>query len=331
MITNRLFLSTCLLLVVCHSIATKLNLRPVVGIISQRTNRELEIILGYNTTYIAASYVKFLEMAGAQVVPIVSSWNKLQIKRVMKKVNGVLFPGGAAPFNESNYWNAAKIAFEVAKDLNDKGIYYPIFGICLGFEVLHELTAGEKLLTNYNAENYSIPVNFTKIAFHSRLFANMGKKLIKGLQFDNITINMHEQGISPDVYIKNIKINKMFRILSTNFDRNGKEFVSSMEGKKYPFYGTQWHPEKNIFEWTEIENINHSPTAIHASQHIANFFVNEARKNNNHFASISDLQRHLIFHYQIIWSGGLTKFEQIYIFRDESALKRKSVHKRIGI
>lgn len=44
------------------------------------------------------------------------------------------------------------------------------------------------------------------------------------------------------------------------------------------FYATQWHPEKNGFEWTENEAVPHSADAIDAMQHVANFFVREAKK-----------------------------------------------------
>ena len=43
----------------------------------------------------------------------------------------------------------------------------------------------------------------------------------------------------------------------------------------YPFYGTQWHPEKNSFEWTSREAINHSKEAVLVTQYMANFFVNQ--------------------------------------------------------
>jgi gamma-glutamyl hydrolase len=33
-------------------------------------------------------------------------------------------------------------------------------------------------------------------------------------------------------------------------DQNGLEFISTLEAKEFPFYGTQYHPEKNSFEWT---------------------------------------------------------------------------------
>ena len=38
--------------------------------------------------------------------------------------------------------------------------------------------------------------------------------------------------------------------LATNVDDNGVEFVSLMEAKIAPVWGSQFHPEKNAFEWT---------------------------------------------------------------------------------
>ena len=46
-------------------------------------------------------------------------------------------------------------------------------------------------------------------------------------------------------------------------------------GYKYPFYGTQWHPEKNQFEWTSLEALNHSREAVLIAQYVANFFVDQ--------------------------------------------------------
>jgi len=42
-----------------------------------------------------------------------------------------------------------------------------------------------------------------------------------------------------------------FDVLSTNSDRQGVDFVSSIEAKDFPIYGTQWHPEKNAYEWAK--------------------------------------------------------------------------------
>lgn len=67
---------------------------------------------------------------------------------------------------------------------------------------------------------------------------------------------------------KNAFLSGNFTILSTNTDRRGKAFVSTMEHNLFPVFGTQWHPEKNAFEFgtnadgTPFEVIPHSRQAI---------------------------------------------------------------------
>jgi anthranilate/para-aminobenzoate synthase component II len=68
-------------------------------------------------------------------------------------------------------------------------------------------------------------------------------------------------------------VEDQWHILSVN-KHNGSEFISSFEHKKYPFYGVQFHPEKNAFEW-KIESIPHSADAILVEQFYGNFLVNE--------------------------------------------------------
>lgn len=66
--------------------------------------------------------------------------------------------------------------------------------------------------------------------------------------------------------------------MSINYDKNGYEFISTIEDKKYPFYGIQFHPEKNVYEWIEGKNIPHGKHATIVNQFFANFFVDEGRK-----------------------------------------------------
>lgn len=48
----------------------------------------------------------------------------------------------------------------------------------------------------------------------------------------------------------------------------------------FPIYGTQWHPEKNAFEWTK-PYIPHSPLAVKVTFFMADFFVNEGSYHSN--------------------------------------------------
>lgn len=52
--------------------------------------------LGAAQPYIAASYVKYLESAGARVVPLLHNSTAQQLTDKFSKINGLLFPGGGA-------------------------------------------------------------------------------------------------------------------------------------------------------------------------------------------------------------------------------------------
>ena len=56
-------------------------------------------------------------------------------------------------------------------------------------------------------------------------------------------------GLPPSHYEKYPILKENFNILTTAKDRNGVEYVSSAEHKRYPFFATQWHPEKPPFEF----------------------------------------------------------------------------------
>lgn len=84
--------------------------------------------------------------------------------------------------------------------------------------------------------------------------------------------------------MKESDIADKWRVLSvTSYEDT--EFISSVEHKKYPFYGVQFHPEKNAFEWT-IESIPHSADAILVEQFYGNFFVNEGTFTGSHVGSV---------------------------------------------
>lgn len=86
------------------------------------------------------------------------------LKHYLEKYSRVLFPGGATYFNQSNgYADAGQHIYEIAKELNDEGNYFPIFGTCLGFELLVILASGrghpENRVTCRAFGNW--PINFT--------------------------------------------------------------------------------------------------------------------------------------------------------------------------
>ncbi|GLD98673.1 hypothetical protein PINS_up007390 [Pythium insidiosum] len=283
---------------------------PIIGVFAQPIAKHGE--------YIAASYVKWIEMAGGRVVPISYNAPKEYLKSLVPQLNGLLFPGGAADVNDR-----AAYMYELALQLNDQGIYYPVWGTCLGFEWLLQLTAGDlsALESDFDAMNITMPLNFTAEASSSRLFKHAGD--IYGLLAEKpITMNNHHQGITPTYFAKFEKLTSFYSVLSTNVDRQGREFISTIEGKKYPVYAVQFHPEKNSFEYGEYpdgspyEVIDHSFDAIRMGQYFANFFINEARKNDLRFGDSHVQTASLIYNYKTspVTAPG---FVESYIFKHD--------------
>lgn len=69
-----------------------INGYPIIGILAQETSYALEQVYpGKYKSFIAASYVKFVEGGGARVVPIFIDKPKEYYKGIMKKVNGYEF------------------------------------------------------------------------------------------------------------------------------------------------------------------------------------------------------------------------------------------------
>lgn len=106
--------------------------------------------------------------------------------------------------------------------------------------------------------------------------------------------------------------------MSVNSDWNGLEFISTIEHRFYPFYGVQFHPEKNLYEWVRNKNISHSAHAIEAAQYFADFFVNEARKSDNRFEDAKTEDQYVIYNFPPSFTGAKgSAFEQSYLFPDD--------------
>eukprot|EP01099_Mayorella_cantabrigiensis_P006426 TRINITY_DN5364_c0_g1_i1.p1 TRINITY_DN5364_c0_g1~~TRINITY_DN5364_c0_g1_i1.p1 ORF type:complete len:104 (+),score=9.79 TRINITY_DN5364_c0_g1_i1:101-412(+) len=100
---------------------------------------------------------------------------------------------------------------------------------------------------------------------------------------------------------------------SYNYDQDNNLFVSAIESKKYPFYGVQFHPEKNTFEWSTYYDIPHSSDASLTTQYFTNFFVSESRKSFHSFPSEDQEKAALIYNYNPLYVDSKA-FEQQYEF-----------------
>ena len=89
---------------------------------------------------------------------------------------------------------------------------------------------------------------------------------------DGVFFFSHNWSIMLSTFTKYPSWVEMFKVIATSKTSYGAEFMSILEGKKYPFFLTQFHTEKNSFEWRV--NAKRDYNAISVEQKIANTFIN---------------------------------------------------------
>ena len=223
------------------------NNYPIIGIFTQ-PYPAVNPSCGKECLYLAASYVKFIESAGARVVPISFHATEAELDDLLGKINGVLFPGGGDEFPPS-----AQYTYDKIKAMNDAGDFMPLWGTCMGFQWLLIAQSGDANILDppsgqLDSYNLSIPLDFTSTFKESQIFSSAPQEITAILATQNVTMNNHHYGIFPDHFDATPELSSFFNVLSTNKDRQGVEFVSMIEAFKYPIIGVEWHPEKNLFE-----------------------------------------------------------------------------------
>uniref|UniRef100_A0A1B6ERT0 folate gamma-glutamyl hydrolase n=2 Tax=Cuerna arida TaxID=1464854 RepID=A0A1B6ERT0_9HEMI len=219
----------------------------------------------------------------------------------MSSINGVLFPGGGVRFEDPDGFAAAgKIIIAIAEQLQDSGISFPILGVCQGYQLLMYIasnsTAEKDILVNCDTANIALPLDFKPGFQHSRLYEHASKKIIDILKTLPVTSNHHVLCVTEDM-LRTHNLDNSWRVLSTNKDSQGLEFISSSEHFHRPIVGLQFHPEKNMFEWKPGQANPHSRNAILSARHFYDWVVEESKANNQSFANVQEEHDSLFSNY----------------------------------
>lgn len=255
--------------------------------------------LNVNSTFIHSQYVKYLEMAGAMVVPIHYNTPEDELYQIMEKVNGVLFTGGALAFFSEEHVltpfaiTATKILQKV-KQLNDDGVHFPLWGTCLGHQLLmflesqnfDFLSSSPSSRTNDNLI-FKIP-NLED----SKLFGSFPKEILKAAETEELTPNFHHYGVFEETF-HSIGLDSTVTLLATSVDDNGKQYVANTEFKSYPIFTAQYHPEVTAGTFA-YPNTNHGEKAREFMFLLAEKFVGEAKKNDQSYDSYEQMVEALV-------------------------------------
>lgn len=302
------------------------NPAPVFGILSQPCPRGLNTCRSH---YINADYVKWLESGGGKALVISHRSSVNELRSIFGKINGIVFPGGNTNLRDGYFRRAAETLYSLAVKSNEAGIPFPIWGTCLGFEMLAVIAGSDNVLTRFNAYDIPLTLQFTEGADDAQMWQGLsatGKsELMTYLATVPATDNLHYYGISPRNFYGNSNLNGTFRVLATSLDKDGREFVALMEGKKLsnghdlPFYATQFHPERNANELHVHENIERSYESVRAMNHWSSALVAKATENiakGHNFSSMREYLDALIYNHQPIFaqSDDIENDLQFYVF-----------------
>lgn len=233
------------------------------------------------------TYVRWLQEWGAEVM-VIQPWHTIeQIDTILSKINGVVFQGGSREFRPTENWEkSAKHIIQHSINLHKKKEVFPIIGICLGFQLFHQLISEaekeEDIFERCDNSKVLSRLIFTEKTENARLFSLFSKEEKKLLSDYDSTSYFHTFSVTNTTFNKFAPLSQYIDITSLGLDKQKKEFINSIEGKDgLPIYGTQFHPEKTAYDRAETFIMPHTIEGRKVSQLIGFFFVSEARRSKN--------------------------------------------------
>lgn len=290
-------------------------------------------------SFFPASYAKWLRKHSIQVVPIDIYSSEHELRYLMKSVDGILLTGGAVPLLHAEtkiriddgfsgighikelgfYTRKIREVVRIAKEINDKQKKsYPIWATCLGFEGLILAQAGlDVRFSDIDNNNFNSKLDLWPDTEDSPLIRHFKKSELADFQSKNIFFFNHDHAFFVDEFSRNEELMNEYRIVATaqpKHQKYNKPIVAIIENRKYPFYGVQFHPEKNQFE--SKVNVDRTRPTLKLMSKFAGFFCNKLEKTDNE-EKMSRIQQRLQG-YSVYVGSNIGVFDEVYIFQKDN-------------
>lgn len=221
------------------------------------TKKDLAVITENN--------VRWFAERGIDIVPI--PFRTKHPEMYMNKIHGLYLQGG--PEYDKRYITLIKRLLELAIRRNQRGEHFPVWGTCHGFQTLlmlfgHLQEDGSDLEQFQSLDGYmtNLYINITEKKT-SNMLKSFSPQFLDYITKERHILFSHEHGMSPREFYKNTSLRSSFHVLATARDRENKPYVALIEGRKFPFFGSQFHPE-----------------AVPSLEPFRDFFVEEVMKND---------------------------------------------------
>lgn len=246
-----------------------------IGMLTVPLKPESKLYRVCGTSYVVSAHIEWLKTHNIEIISI--PYYSKNLASYVKRVHGVYLPsGGVFAQTQPEYYYAAKKLINLAKQQNDSGNYFPVWGACMGFQQMLIVQDGKDNYNNFlqkfdSDKNLYLPLKFTDEGKDSRIFSGYSKIQLDNMEIKKTSLHNHKMGISSIKFKKNKNLSQFYKIVNISYDRNDKPFVSTIEAYDYPFYGVQWHPERkrNFFKLSKFfyEELKNNTKPIYQKKH----------------------------------------------------------------
>jgi gamma-glutamyl hydrolase len=302
---------------------------PLIGVLLQNGDDALAIQIPNPHdlyTYVPASYVEWLTQSGAMPVLIPYDLPVRKLDAVLEQLDGFLLPGGGTELEVNgtvtNYTLAIDHVLNYSRKLLDEdGKVFPVLGICNGMYSLFMHFAGPSILArklNDLFVDHPIIVDEAALAA-SQYFGRVEREFGDAAYKNGTMFFYHNNGILletlEDPRFKQVK--EQFSVIGhsrTGPGHDGPAFVSLVEHKKYPFFGTQFHPEKLQYEKGPVYRfLDRSQATLEYAASLSYEFVDIAKANTSPLKSKPDWLRPFFSVHHVPIRSMYSDFDRIFL------------------
>ena len=272
---------------------------PVIGILTKSVSEENSPGLSFREI-IEPKYLFLLQ--DAIVIPISLYLPPEKMKEALLQVNGLCLPGGSSNIwtlngdtkQESDYTKAGRQLLKLAAEINNENINFPVLGICLGFQLMTSCIGSSLDIIEPcdNCNDYSTTLEWTSEAKDSKIYNCFLEEQRTRLSSAPLSFNFHSYMVDLNKFKENKDLNNFFKVVATsNSMTKDFSFITAIEGKNYPFFAFQHHPEWCYHDFYYPKgNIVNSIETIEIGNSIAKLFLSEAKKNKNSYPKPEELK-----------------------------------------
>lgn len=229
------------------------------------SKHDIESILA-NLSQYYFTYLRYLKEVGLDAEPIYFNDTNEAILHQMSKLDGVLLTGGDTLYElykmedrveaeyykvnrqaENEYLMKIRMMLNRAKEINDSGRSFEIYGICLGLQGI--------ILTE---SDWDIPVAYVNrnnimdgVLLYDQSAAHrhdLTEDEIQILHDANFMFYYHNYGFSVEDFKADPRLHDNYTIDAIYKVKGHGDCVGMIKHKKYPFTAVQFHPEKMLYE-----------------------------------------------------------------------------------